>query len=90
MFLGGGASGRSGWDLGPRKGLELAYENRYMSAEEAYEYRLVNRVFPDREILERETLAFANRVANEVPSALKRIKAGYLNTLDHQGLQGGV
>jgi enoyl-CoA hydratase len=85
MFLGGGASGRSGWDLGPRKGLELAYENRYMPAEEAYEYRLVNRVFPDREILERETLAFANRVANEVPSALKRIKAGYLNTLDHQG-----
>ena len=85
LFLGGGAGGRAGWDLGPRKGLELAYENRYMTAQEAYDYRLVNRVFPDRDTLEKETLAFADRVANEVPTALKRIKQGYLNTLDHQG-----
>ena len=85
MFLGGGSSGRSVWDLGPRKGLELAYEHRFLTAQEAYDYRLVNRVFPDRETLERETLAFAERVANEVPGALLRTKKAYLQTLDHQG-----
>ena len=85
MFLGGGATGRSVWDLGPRKGLELAYENRFLPAQEAYDYRLVNRVFPDRETLERETLAFAGRVANEVSDAKQRQKKAYVQTLDHQG-----
>ncbi|MDP6228915.1 MAG: hypothetical protein QF714_14610, partial [Dehalococcoidia bacterium] len=46
---------------------------------------LINRVFPDYETLERETLAYAERVASEVPTHLQRVKQAYLQTLDCQG-----
>ena len=81
----GGTYTRGVWDTGHRKMLELAYENRFMTAQEALQYRLVNRVFPDYATLERETLAFADRVANEVPLSLHRTKKAYLQTLDCQG-----
>ncbi len=83
LFL--GSSGRGTWDIGARKALELAYENRFMTAREALDSGLINRVFPDYETLERETLAFAERLANEVPSHMLRIKQAYLQTLDCQG-----
>ena len=83
LFL--GSSSRGDWDLGPRKTLELAYENRFMTAREALENGLINRVFPDFETLERETLAYAERVAGEVPTHLRRVKQAYLQTLDSQG-----
>ena len=85
LFLSAGAGGRLMWDIGPRKSLELAYEHRFLTAKEAHQYRLVNRVFPDKETLERETMAFAERVANEVPLSLHRTKQSYLQTLDCQG-----
>ena len=87
LFMNAGAGGRSMWDLGPRKAIELAFEHRFMTAEEAYQYHLVNRIFPDHETLERETLAFAERVANEVPLSLHRTKQSYLQTLDCQGFK---
>ncbi|MDP7085185.1 MAG: enoyl-CoA hydratase-related protein [Dehalococcoidia bacterium] len=83
LFLGG--LGKATWDLGSRKALELAYENRFMTAREALENGSINRVFPDHETLERETLAFAERLASEVPTHLQRIKQAYLQTLDCQG-----
>ena len=85
LFMNAGTGGRAFWDLGPRKSLEMAYENRFLTAQEAYDYRLVNRIFPDRETLERETLAYAERVASEVPLSLHRTKKSYLQTLDCQG-----
>ncbi|MDY6856332.1 MAG: hypothetical protein SWO11_16860 [Thermodesulfobacteriota bacterium] len=54
-------------------------EHRFLTAREAYDYRLINRVYPDYETLERETLAFAYRVAYESPSAMKRAKMSLLN-----------
>jgi len=51
------------YDLGPRKTKEILFENRYVTAWEAYQYGFVNRVFP-AEKLEEETLAYAGRVAD--------------------------
>ena len=51
------------WDLGPRKAKEILLEHRLVTAAEALAYGFVNRTFPaDR--LEAETLAYADRVAD--------------------------
>ncbi len=85
LFKGGGGGGRHMSAMGPHKALEIAYENRFITAREAMELGIVNRVFPNREILEKETLAFAERVANEVPATLRRTKQSVLQTLDCMG-----
>jgi enoyl-CoA hydratase len=51
------------WDIGPKKAKEILFEHRFITAWEAYEYGFVNRVFPKNK-LEKETLAYANRVAD--------------------------
>ncbi|MBI4595286.1 MAG: enoyl-CoA hydratase/isomerase family protein [Candidatus Tectomicrobia bacterium] len=51
------------WDLGPRKSKEVLFEHRFMTASEACKHGFVNRVFP-KESLERETLSYAERVAD--------------------------
>lgn len=51
------------WDLGPRKTKEILFEHRFMTAWEALNHGFVNRVFP-KEKLENETLAYAERVAD--------------------------
>ncbi len=51
------------WDLGPRKAKEILLEHRFMTATEALKCGFVNRVFP-METLEQETLAYAERVAD--------------------------
>ncbi|MBI5605251.1 MAG: enoyl-CoA hydratase/isomerase family protein [Deltaproteobacteria bacterium] len=50
------------WDLGPRKAKEFLFEHRFITAREACKHGWVNRVFP-KDDLERETLAYADRVA---------------------------
>jgi enoyl-CoA hydratase len=50
------------WDIGPRRAKEILFEHRFMTAREAYAYGFVNRIF-DAESLEKETLAYAERVA---------------------------
>jgi len=82
LFLGGAGEW---WDLGRRKAMELIMEHRFLTAREAYDYNLVNRVYPDYETLERETLAFAYRVAYESPSAMKRAKMKLLQQMDIVG-----
>jgi hypothetical protein len=82
LFLGGAGEW---WDLGRRKAMELIMEHRFMSAREAYDYHLVNRVYPDHETLERQTLSFAYRVAYESPSAIKRAKMKLLQQMDIAG-----
>ena len=84
----GGAMGW--WDLGHRKAMELIMEHRFLTAREAHEYHLINRVYPDYEILERETLAFAYRVAYESPSAIKRAKMSLLQQMDIMGYTTAV
>ena len=73
------------WDWGPRKALELAYEHRFMTARECYDYGLVSRIYPNREILERETLAYANRVADNPMHANRGFKQQVRHVMDLQG-----
>ncbi|MBN1664931.1 MAG: enoyl-CoA hydratase/isomerase family protein [Deltaproteobacteria bacterium] len=51
------------WDIGPRRAKEILFEHRFMTAREAYDYGFVNRIF-SAEALEQETLAYAERVAD--------------------------
>lgn len=53
----------SPWDLGPRKSKEILFEHRYMTAREACKHGFVNRVY-QKDKLEEETLAYAERVAD--------------------------
>lgn len=76
---------RSIWDWGPRKALEIAFEHRFMTAREACDMHMVNRVYPDVEILERETLAYANRVADQPAAQIRRYKQLVWNVMNTQG-----
>src|SRR5205823_3962239 len=54
------------WELGPRKAKELLLTGDYLTADDAYNLGMVNKVVPtDR--LEEETLNFARRIA-QVPA----------------------
>jgi hypothetical protein len=91
LFLWGGLAGGGGvlWDLGLRKAYELILEHRCLTAREAQEYHLVNRVYPDHQILEKETLAYAERVASEPPTRVRRVKQQLLALMDYRGFTSG-
>jgi enoyl-CoA hydratase/carnithine racemase len=56
------------WDMGPRKAKEILLEHRFITAQEAVAFGFVNRTFPADQ-LEPETLAYAERVAENTLSA---------------------
>jgi len=72
------------WDIGARRAKELCFESRFISAEEAAQYGLVNRVLPPDE-LERETYAYARRVAENTPAVLRATKIQINKAQDQQG-----
>src|SRR6185312_17200985 len=72
------------WDIGIRRAKELCFESRFISADEAAQYGLVNRVLPLAD-LERETWAWARRVAENSPDALRFAKIQMNKAQDHQG-----
>jgi enoyl-CoA hydratase len=75
------------WDIGPRRAKEILYEHRFITAWEAYEYGFINRVFPE-EKLEEETLAYANRVADNYlrdPFRLRTVKFSVNHMMDGMG-----
>lgn len=59
--------------VGEAKALELFFEAEPVDAREALAIGLVNRVYPDGELMER-TLAYAHKVATRAPLALALIK----------------
>ena len=74
QFLGGFVEYNSiPWDLGFRKAKEICFESRFMTAAECQAAGFVSRVFP-AEDLERETRAFARRVAENHPFTLRMTK----------------
>ncbi|MDX1382495.1 MAG: enoyl-CoA hydratase-related protein [Thermoanaerobaculia bacterium] len=77
------------WDIHPRKAKELVFESRFLSAEEARAEGLVNRVYGGDE-LERETLAYAGRVAENDPEVLRLSKLAINKAQDQQGYSVGV
>jgi enoyl-CoA hydratase len=72
------------WDIGIRRAKELCFESRFVSAGEAAAYGFVNRVLAPT-ALERETYAFARRVAENSPGALRFAKVQMNKAQDAQG-----
>jgi len=75
------------WDIGIRRAKELCFESRFIPAAEAADYGLVNRVVPAAD-LERETYAWARRVAENSPDALRFAKIQMNKAQDAQGFTG--
>lgn len=72
------------WDIGIKRAKELCFESRFITAKEAADYGFVNRVLaPDA--LEVETYAFARRVAENTPGALRFAKIQMNKAQDAQG-----
>jgi len=59
--------------VGPAKALEMNTTGEPISADEAYEYGLVNRLVPDHELFD-TALAWARKYARQAPLALEAIK----------------
>lgn len=72
------------WDIGVRRAKELCFESRFISAAEAMQYGLVNRVLTPAE-LEKETYAYARRVAENSPAELRFAKLQMNKMQDIQG-----
>ena len=77
------------WDIGIRRAKELCFESRFIPAAEAAQYGLVNRVLAPAD-LERETTAFARRVAENSPGALRYAKIQMNKAQDAQGFTRAV
>jgi enoyl-CoA hydratase len=87
QFLGGFVEYNSiPWDLGFRKAKEICFESRFMTAAECQAAGFVSRVFP-AEDLERETRAFARRVAENHPFTLRMTKLQINKAQDAQGFR---
>jgi enoyl-CoA hydratase len=72
------------WDIGVKRAKEIVYESRFMSASEAAEWGFVNRVL-DPADLERETYAYAHRVAEANPVFVRIAKVMMNKAQDMQG-----
>ena len=77
------------WDIGVRRAKEVVFESRFLSAAEAAAYGLVNRVLPKAE-LERESFAYARRVAENSPELLRLAKVQMNKAQDAQGFSQAV
>ncbi len=72
------------YDVGIRKAKELLFESRFITAVEAKEAGLVSRIYPAAD-LERETLAYARRVAENSHATLRLSKLAINKQQDLQG-----
>ncbi len=72
------------WDIGVKRAKELCFESRFISAADAERYGFVNRVLAPAD-LERETYAYARRVAENSPAALRFSKIEMNKAQDMQG-----
>jgi enoyl-CoA hydratase/3-hydroxyacyl-CoA dehydrogenase len=59
--------------VGPAKALEMNLTGEAISADDAYQHGLVNRVVADHELFD-EALAWARKLAGQAPVALQQIK----------------
>lgn len=77
------------WELGARKAKEMLFTGRAMTAHEAEQTGMVNRVVP-REQLDAETRELAQRIATMPPFALRQAKRAVNQTLDVQGFHAAI
>jgi enoyl-CoA hydratase len=77
------------WDLGIRKAKGILFENRFIPATEAYELGFVHKVVP-REDLAAETLAQAERIAQNDLLTLRMLKQSINGAQDAMGYRTSV
>ena len=77
------------FDVGFRKAKELLFESRLIDAEEARALGFVNRVYP-ADALERETLSFAQRVAEQGYGPLRMAKLAVNKMQDVVGFSAAM
>jgi enoyl-CoA hydratase len=85
MGIGGIQSHIHTWFYGPRLAKEMIYSGMRLPARRLYEQGQVNRLYPDVETLQAETLAFAHEVAKQDPLPLRQAKRASDITMDIQG-----
>lgn len=85
MGIGGGVEyhGHT-WELGPRKAKEILFTGRPVTAHEAEQTGMVNKVVPPRDRLDEETRALAAKIAAMPPFGLRQAKRAVNQTLDVQ------
>jgi enoyl-CoA hydratase/carnithine racemase len=77
------------WELGPRKAKEILFTGRAVTAREAEQTGMVNRVVPlDR--LADETMDLARHISLMDPFALRQAKRAVNQTLDVQGFYAAI
>ena len=72
------------WEVGPRKAKEMLFTGEWLTAEEAHQWGMVNRVVPADKLRE-ETMAMAQTIAKRPSFALKLAKESVNQTLEAQG-----
>ncbi|MGW4368443.1 enoyl-CoA hydratase [Nocardia takedensis] len=77
------------WELGPRKAKEILFTGRAVTAAEAEQVGMVNKVVP-RADLDAETAALAARIAAMPPFGLRQAKRAVNQTLDVQGFYAAI
>jgi enoyl-CoA hydratase/carnithine racemase len=77
------------WELGPRKAKEILFTGRHLTAQEAEQTGMVNRVVPLDE-LRPATRALAAQIAEKDPFGLRQAKRAVNQTLDVQGFYAAI
>jgi enoyl-CoA hydratase len=77
------------WELGARKAKEILFTGRSVSAREAEQIGMVNKVVP-LEDLQDETMTLARHIAQNDPFALRQAKRAVNQTLDVQGFYAAI
>jgi len=77
------------WELGPRKAKEILFTGRAVTAREAEQTGMVNRVVPLDE-LDSQTTELARHIAQMHPFALRQAKRAVNQTLDVQGFYAAI
>ena len=77
------------WELGPRKAKEILFTGRPVTAREAEQVGMVNKVVP-RADLDGATMALAARIAKMPPFGLRQAKRAVNQTQDVQGFYAAI
>ncbi len=81
ILPGAGGTQRLPRAVGKHRAMELILTGRHISAQQAYEWGLVNRVVPPEALLD-EAYALAREIASKAPVAVRLAKAAVLRSLD--------
>ena len=77
------------WEFGPRKAKEILFMGSSITAEEARELGMVNKVVPLDELVP-ATMAMAHRIAQQDAFALRMAKRAVNHTMDIQGYTSSI